>query len=253
VRLSFVRNMGLLVLAVVGIASRADAGIITVPPGLAPGSQYRLAFVTADTYNAESSSISTYNDEVNAEADAVAALAALGTTWLDIGSTEAVNLNVAGLPSMVAVDAITNIGIDHWVPIYNLDGWLVAGDAGQGPGGLFSGTLQAPIAWDPTGAYTYAEVFTGTTATGTVAHYSALGDGGSAYGIADDDTSDWVYDWDASGSTGLRLYGISGVLTVPDGSVPEPATAGMALAGGALMFFARRRVHRNRRATRTLC
>ena len=62
-RLSFVKNMGLLVLAVVGIASRADAGIITVPPDLAPGSQYRLVFVTAGTYNATSSSISTYNDE----------------------------------------------------------------------------------------------------------------------------------------------------------------------------------------------
>ena len=105
-RLSIVKNVGPLVLAVVGIASRVDAGIITVPPGLAPGSQYRLAFETADTYNAESSSIGVYNSEVNTEADAVAALAALGTTWLVIGSTD-------------AVFASDNIGFQAGVPIYD--------------------------------------------------------------------------------------------------------------------------------------
>src|ERR1039458_6718552 len=67
-RLSFVKNMGLLVLAVMGLASRSSAGlIVTVPPSLAPGSQYRLVFVTADTYTATSSSITDYNNDVNTD------------------------------------------------------------------------------------------------------------------------------------------------------------------------------------------
>jgi hypothetical protein len=75
------RALELLVLAIAVFASCSIASpIIVVPAGLAPGSQYRLAFVTADGYPATSANIATYNNEVNAEANPVAALAALGTT-----------------------------------------------------------------------------------------------------------------------------------------------------------------------------
>jgi hypothetical protein len=241
-QLSIVKNVGLLVLAVVGIASRADAGIITVPPGLAPGSQYRLAFFTTDDFNAESSTISDYNTMVTTEANAVAALAALSTTWFDIGSTE-------------SVSAITNIGIDSGVPIYDLEGHRIAADAGTDAGGLFSGTLGTSIDFDPTGAYPTVWVLTGSNTSGTQAAIHELGAGFiTEVGITENDNpGEWIAADSEVEHHLARLYGISGVLTVSVSSVPEPATTGMVLAGGALMFCARRRIHRNRRATRPLC
>jgi hypothetical protein len=45
----------------------ANATPITIPSGLAPGSTYFLTFVTADTHDALSSDISTYDAFVTAE------------------------------------------------------------------------------------------------------------------------------------------------------------------------------------------
>jgi len=239
-RLSIVKNVGLLVLAVVGIASRADAGIITVPPGLAPGSQYRLVFVTDNDYTATSSSITDYNNDVNSEANSVAALAALGTTWLDIGSTATVN-------------AIDNIGVDSGAPIYDLEGDLVANDAGTEAGGMFSGSLLYPIETTETGAPSATDAWTGTDPAGS-ASPCPLGDvacgGGTAgarvtYGeIASDDS--WLDDGASPGNNLAPYYGISGILIVS--AAPEPSSLGMAIGGAALMCIARRRY---RRATRT--
>jgi hypothetical protein len=41
--------------------SAAQAALVVVPPGLNPGDQYRLVFVTAGTRNATSSDINDYN------------------------------------------------------------------------------------------------------------------------------------------------------------------------------------------------
>jgi hypothetical protein len=119
------RTTGVLAVAVVGFSSPSAAGIITVPSGLAPGSQYRLVFVTADVYPAISTNIGSYNTWVNSEANSIAALAALGTTWQAIGSTATFN-------------AIDNIGIDLGVPIYDFLGNQIASDASAGAGGLFT-------------------------------------------------------------------------------------------------------------------
>ena len=69
-------------LLIAGFASRAIADPIVVPPGLAPGSQYRPVFVTATYYTHPSSNIADDNNIVNTEAYSVPALALLGTTWL---------------------------------------------------------------------------------------------------------------------------------------------------------------------------
>ena len=223
--------MGLLVLAVVGIASRADAGIITVPPGLAPGSQYRLVFVTDNDYTATSSSITDYNNDVNSEANSVAALAALGTTWLDIGSTATVN-------------AISNIGIDAGVPIYDLEGNLIASDAGTEAGGMFSGTLYSPPDFTEYGATsTLGWVWTGATVQGGVSGHG-LGTGSVELGRNSFTDYTWIAYTIGGGTTPVSLYGISAVLTVPGRTTPEPATTGMVIAAGALMFFAGRRNRR---------
>ena len=228
--------MGLLVLAVVGIASRADAGIITVPPGLAPGSQYRLVFVTAVPSPAVFPYIGFYNTAVNAAADAVAALAALGTTWLDIGST-------------AAVSAIDNIGMDAGVPIYDLGGNLIATDAGTGAGGMFSGTILNVLDITEGGvALGAVGVWTGSWANGATVSYAPLGGGSdlmTEYGWVGFTDQRWLqYLLGDPYDTAYHLYGISEALTSPGSTTPEPATTGMVIAGGALMFFAGRRSRR---------
>ena len=226
----FVRTAGLLAITMAGSVSSSYASLITVPAGLAPGSQYRLVFVTASTYAATSTNISTYNSEVNTEANAVAALAALHTTWLDIGSTATVN-------------AINNIGQDPSIPIYNLNGQLVANDATTNAGGLFSGTLFHAIDYNESCSLDITYVWTGTGSNGTGVSGDQLGARNVAEGYSADTTSGlWFHDGATSACYGTEsLYAISVVLTVP-GHNPEPSTTALVLLGGAgLLFMARRR------------
>ena len=187
------RTFCVLAVAVVGMASRSAAGtIVTVPPSLAPGSQYRLVFVTDDFYTATSANINDYNTDVNNEANSVFALAALGTTWLDIGSTFAVN-------------AIFNIGIDAGVPIYDLEGNLVAIDAGNEAGGLFTLAILSPITYSEGGAVLATHVWTGTLPIGDAAPYTLGGVGGlTDTGFSADVNAAWVY-------AGLQLSALEGM------------------------------------------
>ena len=83
-------RIGLLIalVAVVIASATATASPITIPPGLAPGSTYFLAFVTGDERDATSSNILDYNAFVTKAAYDEPALLALGTIWKAIGSTE---------------------------------------------------------------------------------------------------------------------------------------------------------------------
>jgi hypothetical protein len=124
---SGVNHLVLLVLAVVGIASRLNAGtVVVVPPGLSLGDTYRLVFVTSAVTDATSTDISYYNNFVTTAADAVPALAALGATWTAIASTE-------------TVSAATNIGVST-SGIYSLNGLEVA----AGTAALFN-TVITPL------------------------------------------------------------------------------------------------------------
>jgi PEP-CTERM motif len=222
----------LLVLAVAAFASRSIASPITViPPGLAAGSQYRLVFITADLYASASPNIATYNNEVNTEANSVVALAALGTTWLNIGSTSSVN-------------AIDNVGQDPGVPIYDLGGQLVADDGTANTGGLFSGDLINPINYFDSGAIPSEpftkindEMWTGSSDEGLA--FNPLGTPDGFVNIGEIGNSGWLSSGYCPNTpqlldcSDLSLYAISGVLTVPglqpppsvpDGPTPEPGS-----------------------------
>jgi hypothetical protein len=228
-------------IAVAGIASRSDASLITVPVGLAPGSEYRLVFVTDGTYAAASSDIADYNNEVNTEANSVGALAALGTTWLDIGST-------------ASVTALDNIGPSPGVPLYNLDGELVANTvnyiAGMGAPLFNGGSLYYlnTIDFDENGNLDETYVWTGTLASGVPFIDTGSGNdvcdalGCSPYptvGYSGCTGACWTQDTGASPDTLYSLYGISGILTVP-ASTPEPPTAVMLCLSVAVLLFATR-------------
>src|SRR5690242_18076131 len=98
--------------ACVATAARTDAALITVPPSLSVGDQYRLVFVTSTARNATSTNIADYNTFVTNTANGVAELVSLGTTWKVIGSTSSVSArdNTGTNPSSTGV------------PIYRLDG-----------------------------------------------------------------------------------------------------------------------------------
>jgi len=78
-------------LVVVGVGSTAHAVIITTPTDLAPGDEYRLAFVTTSTRDASSNNIDDYNQFVTTAANTQAELVALGVTWTAIASTPTVD------------------------------------------------------------------------------------------------------------------------------------------------------------------
>lgn len=219
-------GMGLfatLAVAVVGLASTSYAGSITIAPaGLVAGDTYRLVFVSADTYTATDSNIADYNAEVSAEANSVTALQDLDITWSVIGSTE-------------SVSAITNIGADPGVPIYNLEGQLVANDATTDSDGLFFGPYPShtQIAIDELGDNeAYNPVWTGTQPQGSTNPGKALGDQYIEVGFPYlAGQIGWI-SWGDINDVGLsyNLYAISGVLTVGS-PTPEPTTIGLLALG----------------------
>jgi hypothetical protein len=224
-------TLATLVASLAGVALTGEASPITVPPGLAPGSEYRLVFVTTGSYVGSDPYITDYNADVTTEADSVSALASLDTTWSVVASVGDPNY----YPYNAIVSAINNVGQDPGVAIYNLAGLLVASDATTATNGLFSifggtGSLQNPINVNEDGAVEDTPVWTGSNADGSP--YISLGQefpwtGNSQYSL-----SGWI-----TSNTGLPetdrlpLYAISGVITV----TPEPATNGICLFGVVLL------------------
>jgi hypothetical protein len=97
------------IFCVVLISGTASADPIL--PTLAPGTPYRVAFVTNGTRDATSTDIQDYHDFVASQAASEPILAALGTTWKAIAATDA------------AQSARTNSGTTGvGNPIYLLDG-----------------------------------------------------------------------------------------------------------------------------------
>ena len=216
------------------------AGPITIPSGLNPGDQYRLAFVTSTTRDATSSNIADYNSFVTSDANSVPALAALGTTWKAIASTATV---------AAEDNTSTNPGASAGVPIYLLDGTLFASNNAALWAGASSTAPDFNITENgtayPVNILGLDSVWTGTTVTGLSAGVATLGDafsGATVTGIVDasifiNQSDAWVYDDFEHQNLLYPLYAISDVLTVP-----EPSTAALAyLAAAGLAVTALRR------------
>jgi len=215
----------MLLSAAFALCGSMHAGIITVPPALAPGAQYRLVFVTSDATNALSSVIADYNAFVTSEANSIAALANLSTTWTVIASTPTVN-------------AVVNVGATgNAIGIYRLDGALVAPNTTS----MFSGSLSNAVLLNQNGTQNSSgTVWTGSSPNGIrdfgLGHSTSQADfGGSTaadhYWLSSDTfPTDYQF----------SVYAISGVLTAPGTATPEPSTLGMT-AVAAIAFCAGRR------------
>jgi len=242
VKLFWTKSLSVLIFALVGIASRSDASIITVPTGLAPGTQYRLIFVTNGTYTAGSPAISTYNADIANEVALIPQLAALGATWYAIGSTD-------------TTSAIANIGVSpSTVGVYLLNGTtLVANGTGTTGTGLFSGSILSGIGINDLGLAIPTEpVWTGTLANGQGATAGGAGCGsdctlgdattasvaGQTYIVGTPTPGWWIDDAQSGDANSWQLYGVSSVLTVQ--GTPEPGSIALAALGLASLFLARR-------------
>ncbi len=202
------------------------AAVVTVPTGLRPGDQYRLAFVTSTTRDATSSNIAEYNAFVTAAANLNPALTALNTNWTAIASA----VDYHGGVIISDVNAFTNTGTDPsinpiGVPIYTLKNSLIANTNSR----LWSGSIISPINIDESGNTINSFVWTGTDSSGNSGYPTgSLGEESPVFfGYSGLSNLDWAGEGGGSPSRLMPLYAMSGVLTV----VPEPSSIALAAFG----------------------
>ena len=242
-------NVLLCVLAVVFFATAAQAALVTVPPGLSPGDQYRLVFVTStETHSGGAdqsglvppgfTTVAQFDNFATDAANLNPTLTALGTTWRAVISTRSPNSDAK---TNTLTDPVVNASTS--VPIYQLGGLLVA----SGYSDLWDGTIANPINVNENGGGPAAQahglylVWTGAASNGGGAGAgSALinQDGGwIQVGNPTVTTAEWITgigpngDWANERHNDLMpIYAMSGILRAPEqGDIPEPAT--MALLG----------------------
>ncbi|TRU30401.1 MAG: PEP-CTERM sorting domain-containing protein [Microcystis aeruginosa Ma_QC_B_20070730_S2] len=218
-------------LATLVTAGAAQAALVVVPPGLNPGDQFRLVFVTSGTRDATRSNINDYNtfvtNQVTGSALATELTNAgfnLGTiTWKAIGSTS----------SVAARDNTGTNPSSTGVPIYLIDGNRVANNNGD----LWDGTILTAINRTQNDSPNIvSSVWTGTNNDGTavlsLGGFSVLSGSSSAV------NGTWIAANDGPPPFSLRLYSMSSVLTVPTPavSVPEPSSLlGLITLGGLML------------------
>jgi hypothetical protein len=238
-RNTHVWRMSATLACLLGLPVTAHADFTFSAPNLAPGSPYRLIFVTSEETLATSTSISTYNAFVTSVAGNSPTLPT--TTWTAIASTESESA-VANISSVCSGACLT-------APIYLVDGATVIA---MNQSLFFSGTILNAIDEDesgntPSGQY----VWTGSTSSGLVNTGVALGDTDAEVGNASITTGGNYMDigFPFNANTGftqsdssLPLYAISGELTVPERktSTPEPMSGSLLLVGGIATGLVRR-------------
>jgi len=215
--------------------SAAQAALVVVPPGLNPGDQYRLVFVTDGTRDATSSDINDYNTFVTNQVTGSALATQLTTagftpsaiTWKAIGSTD----------SVAARDNTGTNPSSTGVPIYLIDGNRVANNNAD----LWDGSILTGIDRTPQESVGFFFVWSGTSDDGTVnAWGGALGSNVAIVGVAGAFLgSGWINESVKSGSEVYQFYGISTVLTVPTPAVtvpePTPSLLGFITLGGLML------------------
>lgn len=244
----FIKILLAIVLALLGCCSDAFAGFML--PNLLPGTKYRLAFVTSTTRDAKSSNIADYNSFVTTAANSVPELAALGTTWMAIGSTATVDARD---------NTQTNPNSDGaGVPLFLVDGTLLA----LGNVDFWDGTIDHSLNVLPSGISLTEDPFgnaflahTGTLSNGTKAlgldlpgSLGSPGDFEKVFGGNPFSTNhNWIEGAGSRQGLNLPFYAISGTLTAVH-AVPEPSSVVMLATGALGLLFASGKRHQSKLA-----
>jgi hypothetical protein len=214
-------------LALAACLASYGSTIVTTPAGLAPGTEYQLAFVTYDGFLGNSPTIATYNADVTAEAALDAQLLAFdttnGVTWTVVATTP---------------DADASVNAPSSGLVYTLDGTEIASAANA----LYSGSILAPLDINQFGnTEAGAVLWTGSNSDGTNNNpFYELGGTFPIEGYTSATNGAWLDDTAGIfGDNSLTLYALSSVITVPSPSaVPEPGTVAIIPAAFALLFGA---------------
>ena len=208
---------------VIALSSTQLAADVILPAGLAPGSKYEIAFVTADSVPATSTDINYYNSFVTTEAGQDSILSSLRVTWNAIGSTDAVNANV-------------NAPNNGSIPVYNTNGQLVADSSDP----LYSGQgIYNSIDYQQDGSISQNfYVWTGSDVHGDLCPITnnswtnvlGLGDPLVEEGVIPPypGNTAWLFSGGCSVGSTYPLYALSSPITVP---TPEPSTLTLLTAG----------------------
>jgi len=220
-------------LLLLGIAARAHAAPILVPPGLNPGDPYHLVFVSSTRTTANLGGLTGADALVQSLADAAGIGATQGITWRAILSDS-------------TTDAISRF--NPTAPTYDTQGNRVAVN-GAALWNTGSVPLENPIAFDETGASgTFIEVWTGSTAAGTLQRAdsdwtSAIASDLATSGLALSTGPTWMNALDTAENVPQSIYAASSQLFAPDRAIPEPST--LALVSLGLLVLTGRRRARN--------
>ena len=182
-----------------------------MPPSLNPGDPYRLVFLTRDNiFTATSANIADYDASVTSQANMSADLVALGTNWRVIGSTSAVD-------AKIHTDTDDSPAGTNGVPIYRLDGLIIASDYDD----LWDGSIGNPLNVTQEGPGSCSGAWTGTRPAGIAFTGNELG--APSLQVVDGSPSRIGGAWTQTHpfpATSLQcLYAISDVLTVLDPTV----------------------------------
>ncbi|GCA90274.1 PEP-CTERM sorting domain-containing protein [Microcystis aeruginosa] len=221
-QLCFVSGVALATLG----TSAAQAALVVVPTGLAPGDQYRLVFVTAGTRDATSTDINDYNTFVTNEATGgTPGIDTALDTALDAAGFDPNTITWKAIGSTASVAARDNTGTNPsstGVPIYLIDGNRVANNNAD----LWDGSLQHPINRNNLGTSSDDYVWTGSDSVGLGAFQSELGGIFQPFaGFSVETDAAWILADRLPWGYWFPLYAMSSVLTVPgNGNQPEPVT-----------------------------
>ena len=224
------------VITVLAAAPSVAISAAYVPPGLNPGDQYQLVFVTQGTIDGVSALFSDYNAFAQSEAALNPSLTGTdqGVTWNAIISADTeegssiVAGNLAGLSAAPPlVHARDNAPVV--APVFRLDGTKVVDDFAD----MWDGDIDAPINIDQFGSLLNTDVWSGTDPDGfsTTATNGRLGLSVPVSGLSEETIfGEWINSNQSSNSNTYSVYALSGVLTVSGSAVPEPSS-------GLLMFL----------------
>lgn len=215
-------------------ASAWATSVFDAPTGLAPGSYYRLMFITTDTTDGTSSSIADYNSFVTSEAEQNSLLPT--TSWTAIVSTpttNAIDNTDGGSTSSAAYTSDPIYMVDGTEVVASLEDFFAASDYLTNSN--FEDSLMInPLSEDQNGNLDGGGyVWSGSNEDGTTA---------TSYEMGSNDPQTWGFYGDGSpyvafayaDDSELPLIAISAPILVGT-PVPEPASAPLFAAGTAML------------------